>query len=137
MRFFLDADNPVEVAKHCNNVRRLKGKWRGEYKRYRNTRSNKQNNAYHDLIVPILADWITENYGTECTHDEAHNHIKQAILSRSIVSSKTGEIIQLTASTTELDTMQFWDFFEKARELVEELTGCPKIPDPDPAYAKR
>jgi hypothetical protein len=103
MKSAINFTDPVAKAKFCNQARQLDGVWTVEFKRYRAGRTLKQNNAYHALIVPIFADWLTAEWGCEHTHDEAHMEIRKTILGREIIHPETGLSKMICSSTTKLN----------------------------------
>lgn len=128
--------DPVEKARFCNQARQLDGVWTVEFKRFRAGRTGKQNRTYFGLVVSAFADYLTEQWGYEHTHDDAHMELRKAILGKHIIHPETGEAKMVYPSTTTLNTAQFSEFFERARAMVEELTGVP-IADPDPRYREK
>lgn len=135
MKTVVNFSNPVEVARICNDLRRLAGAWSVEVKRYRAGRTNKQNAAYWSMVCPVLADWITENWGQTCTPDDAHEILKSSLLRKRVTNPATGETLEFCGSTARLNVEEFSGFFDAARELVFKLTGV-EVPDPDPAYVR-
>jgi hypothetical protein len=95
-----------------------------EFKRFYPARTNKQNRTYWGMVVPAFADYLTEQWGYEHTTDDAHIELRKAILGKEIIHPETGEVKMVYPSTTKLSTAQFSEFYERARAMVEELTGC-------------
>jgi hypothetical protein len=129
----VDFSDPAAKARFCNDARKLDGRWRVEMRRYRARRSDRQNAAYWSMVVPILADYITAEWGQLCTHDDAHEIIKASILPKRFVNPRTGEEVTVGGSSAALDTERFSVFFDQARQMVTELTGI-EIADPDPLH---
>jgi hypothetical protein len=132
----INFSDPVAKARFCNQARQLEDEWDVEFKRHYAGRTNKQNRTYWGMVVTAFADYLTEQWGYEHTTDDAHIELRKAILGKEITNPHTGEVKMVYPSTTKLSTAQFSEFFERARAMVEELTGVP-IPDPDPRYREK
>ena len=115
-----------DEAHACNvfiiALRRLRGKYRIKITKYRLKRSDKQNKRYWAAIVAQFADWLREQ-GNEFTNLQAHELLKYRFLRKTFVDTKTGEALDYTRSTTELDTAEFNQFMDAAENWLAEFCG--------------
>lgn len=98
----------------------------------KNKRSNKQNNYYWGVIVPIFQNCIKEEWGEIWNKDDIHNKLLKTNCNyNEIVNEESGEILRKIKSTTENDTKDQENFHERCRQLCKNFFNT-EIPLPDP-----
>jgi hypothetical protein len=132
----IDFDDPTQKGLVLSRIRPLEGKWRLELVRYRPRRSDRQNAAYWPLVVEPFADYLTSEWGEYTSPETAHEILKQNLLRRRMVNKATGETLEYVGSTTELDTAEFSDYFERCAEFLAQNCGI-TVQNPDPAWRSR
>lgn len=136
MKAIVDFDNPKEAAIFHKGTRLLRGKKRIEILNYRPRRSDRQNNAYWDMVCEPFADWLTIEWGEPFTKEDAHDQLRRQFLRKDCVHPVTGEVAERVRSTTELDTAEFSEYFDRCRDLLAQMCGI-IVEDPDPAWRAR
>jgi len=91
-------------------------------KKYFKKRSNPQNDYYHGVIVPIVADYMGES------KKDAHEALK-ALHNTRLMETEKGTV-SIPQSTTKLTTQEFSDYCERCRRWAAEFLGV-YIPDPN------
>lgn len=93
-------------------------------------RSLPQNNYFHGVVIPMIAEEIGEQ-------DEAEVKalLKAKFLSKEkvIAGKDKWETVKIVGRSSKLDTNTFGIFIEKCRQWASEFLGL-VIPDPDPNY---
>jgi hypothetical protein len=92
-------------------------------------RSNPQNAYYWGVVVPLIREGLN-GVGYDVSKDETHDLIKYRFARRSLVNKDTGEVIETTGSTTEMDTFDFSKFIEKIQIWSVEYLNV-VIPSPN------
>lgn len=92
-------------------------------------RSNPQNAYYWGVVVPLVREGLN-GVGYDVSVDETHDFIKHKFALRSLVNKDTGEVLETTGSTTEMDTFDFSKFIEKIQIWSAEYLGV-EIPSPN------
>lgn len=96
----------------------------------RKKRTHNQNNFYWGCIVPIVKDGLRDvGFDDVKTPDDAHTVLKSLFLRKRIANHKTGEVIEMIGSTTELTTVEFNAFIEDIAKWSAEYLSC-VIPEP-------
>lgn len=94
-------------------------------------RSIPQNAYYWSVMVPMIKEGLYEAGFDEITNnDEAHEIIKQVHLSKRMTSKQTGDIIDISGSTTKLSITEFNEFIERVCKWAAEYLGI-QIPSPN------
>lgn len=105
------------------------------FKRRRNKRSPKQNNAYWGIIVPIFQQCIMDEWGEIKSKEEVHEFLKHNCNFEEIVNEDTGQVIRKVIGISENDTAQENLYQQKCRQLAYDYFNT-IIPEPDPDYDK-
>lgn len=94
-------------------------------------RSIPQNSYYWGVVVPMVRRGLYDaGYDAVRTNDEAHAVLKHVFLRKEIVSKETGDMIEMSGSTTALTIPEFNDFLESVCRWASEYLGI-IIPDPN------
>lgn len=95
----------------------------------RSTRSNHQNRYYHGVVLKVF-----ENSEVGYTAGEWHEILKHKFLKewRTIKTKKGPEEIEITRSTTDLNTKQFEEFMTQVRQWASIELGL-WVPEPNEA----
>ena len=94
-------------------------------------RSIPQNSYYWGVVVPMVRRGLYDaGYDAVRTNDEAHAVLKHVFLRKEIVSKETGDMIEMSGSTTALTRPEFNDFLESVCRWASEYLGT-IIPDPN------
>jgi len=99
---------------------------------YRKTRSLPQNGYYHACVIPAVLDGLVDNgYERHKLNSEVvHEFLKEQFLKTEIISEKTGDVITVTKSTSELTTVEFMDYIASIQKWASEFLGI-VIEDPN------
>lgn len=125
----IDMSNARESSQFLNGLRRLRGKHRFEFVRYRPRRSDRQNKYYWPCFVVPFADFLRDQ-GEQVTDLQAHELLKHKFLRQTVVDKRTGEAMDYTRSTTELDTAEFNRFLDDCAAWLADMFGI-IVPEPD------
>lgn len=110
----------------------LRGRYRVEVVKFRPRRSLAQNAYYWGCITTPLANWLSEQEAEPVEPEAAHGILAAKFLTIDVVDKRTGEVLgQRVRSTTELSTLEFMDYCERARAWLAEFFGI-IVPDPLP-----
>lgn len=120
--FYCDFNDTSHVARLHAHLRSLRGIQRIEICQYRERRSDKQNSRYWPCIVAPFADWLREQ-GDTFTNLQAHELLKHKFLRKTFVDTQSGEALDYTQSTTELDTAEFTHYMEDCENWLAEFCG--------------
>ncbi len=123
MQQVIDFDNPTESRLILDHIRSLKGRHRVEVVRYHPRRTDRQNNLYWPSVVMPFAEWLSEQYGEKFEDEDAHYLLKKTFLSRRVRHPQTGKVVEVIGSTTQLDTAQFTEYYDKCSRLLAEYCG--------------
>lgn len=98
----------------------------------RPTRSLRQNAAWWGLIVQPFYEFLRDQDIDISDPEQAHAILREKLLRVAVVSRRTGEVIAWrTRSTTELNTNEFAELYDKAQVWLADQFGI-VVPDPDP-----
>ncbi len=79
-----------------------------------------------------FTDWLCEEWGEEVKPEQAHDLLKRQFLPvRELVDQKTGEVYELPATTTNLDTKEFSEYVERCIKWLGESWGIEILPSED------
>lgn len=92
------------------------------------TRSTQQNRYYFGVVVAEVRLGLKE-IGYDMTVDETHYFLKNKFHIVSI-GNKDGVEIQVPGSTTDMNTIEFMEYFSKIQQWGAEYLGI-NIPDPN------
>ena len=120
--------DPKKSTEFLNHVRRLKGVYRFDIRKYRPRRTDRQNSFYWPCFVHPFGQFLREQ-GQPVTDDEAHEILKHKFLKREVVDESTGEVMTFTGSTTKLDTKEFNEYLDNVAAWLHDFFGV-VMPDP-------
>lgn len=135
MNRVVDFANPREKSAFIDGARKMDGRWRVEFVRYRPRRSDRQNRYYWPCFVEPFADWLTIEWAAPTSPEQAHEILKARFLKQAITNPDTGEMFELVRSTTELDTGEFNLYLDNVANFLAETCGF-QVPEPD-TYRER
>lgn len=93
-------------------------------------RSCWQNNYYYGVVVNLIREAISEEWGEPMTKDDVHTLLKQQCNWVEKFSQQTGESIRVAATTTNLSTVEFEEYLERCRRFALEFFNL-EIPLPN------
>ena len=126
--FVIDMSDWQQKAMVLEKIRGLQGMYLFNIKQHRKRRSGRQNRWYFSCFVQPFADFLRgQGYGVS-DHD-AHVILKERFLKRSLVNEKTGEVLEYTKSTADLDTQEFNEYLDACRVFLQDYAGI-QVPDP-------
>ena len=108
---------------------RLSGDVELTIQKKRKTRSNPQNRYYWGNVIPICCE-ILKDCGYLFTHDHTHEFLKANFNTKPLANQKTGEVLSVPISTTELTTVEFEEYMERIRVWAWDFTSV-TIPLPN------
>lgn len=100
-------------------------------KKYRKSRSNKQNAFYHGCLIPYVIDGLVA-MGTNknlLSAENVHEMLKAKFLGEDI-PNEHGEFIRINWSTTDLSTTEFMEYIADIQQWAAEFLGI-YIPSPN------
>lgn len=100
-------------------------------RKYRKTRSNKQNAYYHGCVIPYVIDGIAA-MGTSrslLSAENVHEMLKGKFLGEDI-ANEDGEFIRINRSTTDLTTTEFMEYLADIQQWSAEFLKI-YIPSPN------
>ena len=115
MNRVIDFGNQREKAMFIDGIRRLDGRWRVEWVRYRPRRSDRQNRYYWPCFVEPFADHL----GVE--PDQAHLILKAKFLRKEIIDKETGERFVFVLRSSKLSTSDFNEYLDNCAQFLAEL----------------
>lgn len=90
-------------------------------------RSLSQNAYYRGVVVPLIADALTDAWGEDISEEEAHDQLKSLFNVRTI-DTENGTV-SLIGSTSKLTTVEFSAYVEKCVQWAASFLSI-NIPDP-------
>ena len=107
-----------------------KGLYEVSIKPRRRTRTLRQNKYYFVAVVAPFAEWLRENYGDSgITADQAHEMLKVQILGwDERYSEAVGKTLKFIPRSHDLNTMEFWEYVEKASAWLAEFAEIIVLP---------
>lgn len=84
---------------------------------------NGQNGYYWTIIVSEFCDGFTQITGEQIINKRAHEILKAKCNFKELVNHKTGEIITIPLSTSNLNTVEFEEYCERCRAFIFEWMG--------------
>ena len=95
-------------------------------------RSPEQNAYYWAVVLPYVADGMTDAWGETIRPTDAHRACKRLFLSKPIYNAVQDKIIGHTEpSTANLDTRAFAEYLDQIHRLAAEFLHI-EIPSPTP-----
>jgi hypothetical protein len=122
-----------EAAQFLNELRRLKGPHRFDWRRFRPRRSDRQNAYFHPCFCQPFADFLTDQ-GQPTTMLEAKELLKYKFLRRTKADPLTGEMIEYVGRTRDLDVAEFNELLDQCDAWLSGF-GI-RIPDPADYHVK-
>ena len=98
-------------------------------KRRSKTRSGYQNAYYWGVVINIVTEALVD-LGNNVTHEDAHEFLKANFNYSEILNERTGEVMRVPRSTTELSTIEFSEYIEKIAQWASEWLKI-NIPEPN------
>lgn len=114
----IDFSSTPDKARLWALLRSLEGKHRISICRYRGRRSDRQNRYYWPCFVVPLARKLREQQ--VITDSTVHELLKSKFLKQSVVCP-TGEVIDVTRSTTDLTTEEFNIYLDHCAEWLADF----------------
>lgn len=107
------------------SVQLMDGLWEISMKPRKFTRTLTQNSYYWAAVVSPFCDWLRTEWADRTIElEQAHELLKARILgTKELVKKDTGEVIEITRSSRNLDTTEFGEFIDKAAAWLAEFTG--------------
>lgn len=103
-----------------NAIASKRGTWRIDVTRYRRRRSDRQNRYYWPCCVQPFGGFLRDQ-GEGVTDIEAHEMLKAKFLRKTV--EVKGERVDITRSTTELDTAEFNEYLDKCAAWLADMFG--------------
>lgn len=112
---------PMEKLRLNQFIRALPPRrYRVEIVEFNAGRSNPQNAYYHAVVIPVVVEYLAEQWGESVGPDDAHSAMRDLFLPAEHTNQSTGEVICLARSTTTLDTTEFSDYLDNIIKLLGE-----------------
>lgn len=112
---------PRERAAFVSATNKLTGTHRITIKAHRKRRSDRQNRYYFPCFVAPFAQFLRDQ-GQSITDLDAHEILKFKFLRATCINPETGEAFDYTRSSTDLTTLEFYDYLERvAAWLADEF----------------
>jgi hypothetical protein len=90
-------------------------------KRKKKSRSNQQNKYLHGILIPCFKQALNEvGFNEVNTNEKCKDLLKALFLQYEIVNDSTGEVITTFKNTSELSTMEFMEFVDKAIDYAKQ-----------------
>lgn len=122
-------DDLPQKRQFLQGVQGLSGLWEVTLKQRKYTRSLSQNAYWWVAVVQPFSEWLTSEWGEPVELEQAHELLKHKILgTKELVNKSTGETIEITRSSRQLDTKEFGDFIEEAAQWLAQFTGIVVLP---------
>ena len=109
-----------------NAIASKRGMWRIDVTRYRPRRSDRQNRFYWPCCVKPFGEFLREQ-GEAVTDQDAHAILKHKFLRKTVEAG--GERVDITRSTTDLDTAEFNEYLDACAAWLADMFGF-AMPDP-------
>lgn len=93
-------------------------------------RSQRQNDYYWAVVVPLVRDGIFDATGDIFTHEEVHEFLKGKYNTVPVVNKTTGEVEHIARSTANLKVPDFMAYLIQIKRFATEYLGI-TIPDPN------
>jgi hypothetical protein len=100
--------------------------------KWKKQRSLNQNRYYHGSLIGQVIDALVNNGypRSELNTEIIHEFLKAKFLKKDIVNEQTGEVLNITGSTTTLTTTEFMDYIDDiARWMAEYLNTVLILPN--------
>lgn len=93
------------------------------FEKKRKKRSIMQNSYYFGVIINDFCNGYYEMTGEKIEPEQAHEILKLKCNYKEVVNQKTGEVLQVPGTTTELSTTGFEEYLEDCRKFIYEWFG--------------
>ncbi len=100
------------------------------FKAFRNTRTQRQNRAWHGIVVPIFMVCYGERYNHEAAH-----YTLLGLIHYDVSADINGKLTRSIRPSHNLSTVEFNELYQKAQQYMAEEYQM-DVPDPDPEYKK-
>lgn len=96
------------------------------------TRSLRQNRAWHAVVVRTIADHARDHFGEDHGYDVWHEYLRDRFLpaTEHAIGRST---VQMRASTAKLSRAEFNELIERVQAWAAESLSL-QVPDPDPEW---
>lgn len=94
------------------------------------TRTLSQNSYYFAAVVTLFTEWLKEQWGDPGIRPEqAHEALKRKILgTKEFVNKATGEVLEVTPTSHDLDTFEFGQYVDNAAAWLAEFANIVVLP---------
>jgi hypothetical protein len=123
MNRVIDFNEQKEKSLFIDGIRRLEGRWRVEWVRYRPRRSDRQNRYYWPCFVEPFADYMRVD------PDSAHLILKAKFLRKEIIDKETGERFVFVLRSSKLSTSDFNEYLDDCAAFLAGLMIY--VPEPN------
>lgn len=90
-------------------------------KRKKKSRSNPQNAYLHGCLIPSFRQALNEvGYNEIKTNEQCKDLLKALFLQYDLINESTGEVIKTFKNTSELSTIEFMEFVDKAIDYAKQ-----------------
>lgn len=116
----------IETKKRLmSKIGTMRGLWEVTLTPRKLTRSLNANSYYWAAICAPFTEWLREQWGDPTiSTEQAHIELKRAVLGvREKVNENTGEVMELTPTTHDMDQEQFGLYIENATVFLEKFAG--------------
>ena len=97
--------------------------------RKKKKRSIEQNSYYWGVVVPLVKEGLID-VGYRVGLEQSHNYLRDHFAKGELVNEKTGEILPIKLSTTDMTTTDFMGYIEQIQQWSAEYLNI-QIPDPN------
>lgn len=109
---------------------RTDGDYLVEVRKVRRTRSLNQNAYLWGCVYPLLLEGLNEQGWEFTSVEQVHEFFKTQYAQEQVVNKQTGEVVTFPSSTRDMDTVTFFSYCDKLREVAQSFLGI-DIPDPN------
>ena len=92
-------------------------------------RSYEQNRYYWGVVVALIRDRFID-LGNDVSSEETHDYLKHEFNYREIMDEKTGLVMRIPSSTTDMTTTEFCTYIEKIQIFASTILDI-NIPSPN------
>jgi len=93
------------------------------FEKKRKKRSDNENRYYWGVVINDFVNGYLETTGDKITPEQAHEILKLKCNYTEIINKKTGEVLQVPQTTTDLSTTKFEEYLEDCRRFIFEWFG--------------
>lgn len=120
-----DMDDIGTKRRLMSKIGNMRGLWEVTLTPRKLVRSLNANAYYWAAIVSPWTEWLREQWGDPTiSTEQAHIELKRAVLGvREKVNENTGEVMELTPTTHDMDQEQFGLYIENATVFLEKFAN--------------